>query len=106
MPAAKVAITLAPKNPEVKPIYDAWAAFAKELGLNVEFDAGAKSSFEEMVANADALITTSIAEGFGLAFLEPWLASRWSDATCRRSPPTSNSTVSTSPHSTIASASR
>ncbi len=76
MPEAKFAVTLAPKNPEVKPIYDAWVAFAEELGLNVEFDAGAKCSFEEMVAKADALITTSIAEGFGLAFLEPWLADK------------------------------
>ncbi|MGE4488877.1 MAG: glycosyltransferase family 4 protein [Kiritimatiellales bacterium] len=76
MPDAKFAVTLAPKNPDVKPIYDAWVAFAKELELNVEFNAGAKTSFEEMVAQADALITTSIAEGFGLAFLEPWLAGK------------------------------
>ena len=76
MPDAKFAVTLAPKNPEVKPIYDAWVAFAAELGLNVEFDAGANCSFEEMIAKADALITTSIAEGFGLAFLEPWLADK------------------------------
>lgn len=76
MPNAKFAVTLAPKNPEVKPIYDAWVAFAEELDLNVEFDAGAKLSFEEMIAKADALITTSIAEGFGLAFLEPWLAGK------------------------------
>ncbi len=76
MPEAKFAITLAPKNPEVKPIYDAWVAFAEELDLNVEFDAGAKLPFEEMMAKADALITTSIAEGFGLAFLEPWLAGK------------------------------
>lgn len=76
MPEAEFAVTLAPKNPEVKPIYDAWVAFAAELELNVEFDAGANCSFEEMVAKADALITTSIAEGFGLAFLEPWLADK------------------------------
>lgn len=76
MPDAKFAVTLAPKNPEVKPIYDAWVAFAEELGLNVEFDAGASTPFEEMIAKADALITTSIAEGFGLAFLEPWLAGK------------------------------
>lgn len=76
MPEAKFAVTLAPKNPEVKPIYEAWTAFAKELNLNVEFDAGADTPFEEMVAKADALITTSIAEGFGLAFLEPWTAGK------------------------------
>jgi glycosyltransferase involved in cell wall biosynthesis len=76
MPEAKFAITLAPKNPDVKPIYDAWVSFAGELSLNVEFNAGADASFEAMIARADALITTSIAEGFGLAFLEPWLANK------------------------------
>ena len=76
MPHCRFAVTLAPKNPEVKPIYDAWVVFAKELGLNVEFDAGADTPFEEMMSRADALITTSIAEGFGLAFLEPWLAGK------------------------------
>ncbi|MCK5844530.1 MAG: hypothetical protein KAG97_07475, partial [Victivallales bacterium] len=74
MPEARFAISLAPKNPGVKPIYDAWVTFAKELTLNVDFNAGAKTPFHEMIAKADALITTSIAEGFGLAFLEPWLA--------------------------------
>lgn len=76
MPDAAFAVTLAPKNPEVKPIYDAWVAFAEDLGLNVRFDAGADTPFEEMIAKADALITTSIAEGFGLAFLEPWTAGK------------------------------
>ena len=76
MPDTRFAVTLAPKNPEVKPIYDAWVAFAEELGLNVEFNAGADTPFEEMIAKADALITVSIAEGFGLAFLEPWLAGK------------------------------
>lgn len=76
MPDARFAVTLAPKNPDIKPIYDAWVAFAEELDLPVEFDAGAKTPFHEMIARADALITTSIAEGFGLAFLEPWLAGK------------------------------
>jgi hypothetical protein len=76
MPEARFAVTLAPKNPDVKPVYDAWVAFAGELNLDVEFDAGAKIPFHEMISKADALITTSIAEGFGLAFLEPWLAGK------------------------------
>jgi len=76
MPQARFAVTLAPKNPEAKPVYDAWTAFANELRLNVEFDAGAAMPFEEMIGRADALITTSIAEGFGLAFLEPWMAGK------------------------------
>ncbi len=65
--------TLAPDNPKARPIYDEWVAFAEELNLPVEFDVGRKHDFSELVQNADALISTSIAEGFGLAFLEPWL---------------------------------
>jgi len=65
--------TLAPQNPKARPIYDEWVAFAEELGLPVEFDAGKETPFAELVQNATALINTSIAEGFGLAFLEPWL---------------------------------
>jgi glycosyltransferase involved in cell wall biosynthesis len=76
MPEVKFAVTLAPKNPEVKPIYDAWIAFAQELELNVELNAGADTPFHKMILKADALITTSVAEGFGLAFLEPWLANK------------------------------
>ena len=76
MPKAKFAITLAPKNPDVKPIYDAWVSFAEELGLHIEFDAGSTCELHEMVAKADALITTSIAESSGQAFLEPWLAGK------------------------------
>jgi glycosyltransferase involved in cell wall biosynthesis len=65
--------TLAPQNPKARPIYDEWVTFAEELGLPVEFDAGKETPFPELVQNAEALINTSIAEGFGLAFLEPWL---------------------------------
>jgi len=76
MPEARFAVTLAPKNPEVKPVYDAWVQFAEAHSLPVEFDAGADTPFPELIASAGALITTSIAEGFGLAFLEPWLAGK------------------------------
>lgn len=65
--------TLAPQNPKAQPIYEAWVAFAKELQLPVEFDAGRTTDFTELVQEATAVITTSVAEGFGLAFLEPWL---------------------------------
>lgn len=65
--------TLAPQNPKWKGYYDGWVAFAEEHGLPVEFDAGRKHDFTELVQSAAALMTTSIQEGFGLAFLEPWL---------------------------------
>ncbi len=65
--------TLAPQNPVWQGYYNEWVEFAKELDLPVEFDAGRKHDFPELVQNAEALVSTSIAEGFGLAFLEPWL---------------------------------
>jgi glycosyltransferase involved in cell wall biosynthesis len=65
--------TLAPQNPVWQGYYNEWVRFAKELQLPVEFDAGRKHDFATLVQNAEALISTSIAEGFGLAFLEPWL---------------------------------
>jgi len=65
--------TLAPQNPLWRKYYDEWVAVARELDLPVEFDAGRKHDFAELVQNAESLVSTSIAEGFGLAFLEPWL---------------------------------
>ncbi len=65
--------TLAPQNPRWLSYYSKWVEFANELNLPVEFDAGRTHDFSELVQNAAALMTTSIAEGFGLAFLEPWL---------------------------------
>ena len=34
------------------------------------------NDFAALLASAHALVTTSVAEGFGLAFLEPWLMGR------------------------------
>jgi len=65
--------TLAPQNPRWQGYYNDWVAFARELDLPVEFDAGRRHDFSELIQQAEALMTTSIAEGFGLAFLEPWL---------------------------------
>ena len=65
--------TLAPRNPVWQKTYQDWVDFAKELQLPVEFDAGRKHDFSALIRDAEVLISTSIAEGFGLAFLEPWL---------------------------------
>jgi glycosyltransferase involved in cell wall biosynthesis len=65
--------TLAPQNPVWQRYYNEWVAFAEKLNLPVEFDVGRTRNFAELVQDAEALISTSVAEGFGLAFLEPWL---------------------------------
>ena len=72
------ATTLAPLNPKEKPRYEAWRRLAKELGLPVEFEFSRKTemSFTAQLKQAQGLVTTSIGEGFGLAFLEPWLVGR------------------------------
>lgn len=74
--AARYGITLAPENPTERAIYDRWVDFALEERLPVEFELGRKTDFGDLLASATALATTSIAEGFGLAFLEPWSAGR------------------------------
>ncbi len=69
------ATTLAPDNPLWQPVHSRWARFAEELKLPVRLAIAQDSShtFSEWVNAARALLTTSVAEGFGLAFLEPWL---------------------------------
>jgi hypothetical protein len=65
--------TMAPANPTALPIYKRWVEFAKQLRLPMLFDLGTKHSFSALLYSAYALATTSIAEGFGLAYLEPYL---------------------------------
>ncbi|RMF89545.1 MAG: hypothetical protein D6736_08190, partial [Nitrospinota bacterium] len=74
----RFAISLAPQNPLARPIYAQWVAFARSLDLPVVFDLVTTSQqpLAALVHAAHALITTSVAEGFGLAFLEPWLLNR------------------------------
>lgn len=71
------ATTQAPQNPAEQPRYRRWAALAQEFQLPLELEIGNRvDDFPALLASAHALVTTSIAEGFGLAFLEPWLAGR------------------------------
>lgn len=66
-------VTLAPKNPKEQPSYAAWVDFAEKAKLPVSFEMARKHDFLGLMKQADALLTTSVAEGFGLAFLEPLL---------------------------------
>jgi glycosyltransferase involved in cell wall biosynthesis len=74
----RFAVTLAPQNPEERPAYTQWTSFAAACRLPVQFEWGVRSgrSLARLQRDATALATTSVAEGFGLAFLEPWLAGR------------------------------
>jgi hypothetical protein len=56
--------------------YQSWIEFVKAADLKVIFRLGIESKFEEVIARTRCMITTSMKEGFGLSFLEPWTASR------------------------------
>lgn len=77
-PEHHFATTLGPENPIERLRYQRWISFSKKMGLPVTFEIGKKSdlSFWELLQQASVIVTTSVAEGFGLAFLEPWLAKR------------------------------
>jgi hypothetical protein len=66
-------ITLPPNSPADMQSYKDWKAFSGDHHLRVEFDAGLKRPFDAIVRSARYLLTTSITEGFGFSFLEPWL---------------------------------
>lgn len=69
------ATTASPANAQHLPVHEAWGDFAQERELRLRLGLCDREGFdfEALMSGASALITTSIAEGFGLAFLEPWL---------------------------------
>jgi len=71
--AETLKITLPPNSPVDFESYNGWKQFVKSFDLRVEFDQGLKHDFNMLVQSAQYLITTSINEGFGFSFLEPWL---------------------------------
>ena len=68
-----LSITLPPNSAADIHSYQNWKTFVKDRNLTVEFDRGLNHDFEASVMSADSLITTSITEGFGFSYLEPWL---------------------------------
>ena len=70
-------ITLPPNSAADIDSYEDWKTFAARHQLRVEFDRGLQHPYESIVAPARYLLTTSITEGFGFSFLEPWLFGKW-----------------------------
>jgi len=73
----RYATSLAPTQKRWLPVFEKWQAFAMSSGLPVDLavvgkiaTASGDSSFEAWQAQATHFVTTSVAEGFGLAFLE------------------------------------
>ncbi len=75
---AIIGVTLAPLNPLERTSYARWQALSKKLQLPCVFEVGGETglSLAENFAASDGVVTTSLAEGFGLAFLESCLVSR------------------------------
>lgn len=73
-----VALTLPPLNPAEQTRHEEWKTAAQRWQLPFRFDVGAPGAltFSENLAAADAILTTSVAEGFGMVYLETWLANR------------------------------
>lgn len=74
---ALLVITLPPNSPADINSYENWKTFVIENDLNVIFEAGLTHEFSDLVLSSDFLITTSITEGFGFSFLEPWTANKY-----------------------------
>lgn len=70
----RFAVTSGPENPAERGRYDRWKQIAAALALPVEFEAVGRAgrSFIDLLRLASGVVTTSVAEGFGMAFLEPW----------------------------------
>ncbi|BBO87372.1 glycosyltransferase family 4 protein [Desulfosarcina ovata] len=73
----RLAITQPPNSPADIYRYREWVDWAKGHPLPVDFAAGQKTDFAVLVGAAQSMITTSIAEGFGFAYLEPWTAGKF-----------------------------
>lgn len=72
------AVTLPPMNPVEQSSYSRWKELAAKCRLPCVFEVSGAGGleFKENLAAADAILTTSVAEGFGLAFLESCLLGR------------------------------
>ena len=72
------ATSLTPLNPAEAEQHARWEAVAAELGLPIELGIGERSDmgFFDLLRAAHRVVTTSLAEGFGMCFLEPWLVER------------------------------
>ncbi len=71
-------LTLCPTNPLEKKSYERWRQVAKQFSPRSIFDAAHHPdiSFADNLAASQFILSTSVAEGFGMAFLEPWLSRR------------------------------
>ncbi len=70
-------VAQAPHNPQWLPFFERWQEFCKENKISIELNLTQSGQyperFYEALRQSQHLLTTSVNEGFGLAFLEPLL---------------------------------
>jgi glycosyltransferase involved in cell wall biosynthesis len=71
-----LAITLPPNSPADAGSYAHWRSYTQRRNLPVRFEAGVQSDFSKLMTRCRFVLTTSITEGFGFAYLEPWIAGK------------------------------
>ena len=71
-------LTLRPTTPVETASYVRWEELASTVAPQAVFDAGhhEQLSFADNLSASCMVLSTSVAEGFGMTFLEPWLAGR------------------------------
>lgn len=67
-------VTQPPKNPKEIVKYKDWKDFCNSTQTEIYFEVGVNMDFDVLLAGSDACLTTSIREGFGMVYLEPWLS--------------------------------
>jgi len=72
---ATFALTLAPQNPKYRSHYRDWVHFGKEHEIPLIFEASQQwqCSYKDLISSSKAFLTSSVAEGFGLVYLESFL---------------------------------
>ena len=72
----RLAVTQPPNSPADMTSYRDWIDWVRKNDLHVDFEVGKNTDFPLLVGSSESMVTTSISEGFGLAFLEPWTAGK------------------------------
>ena len=83
----KMGITLPPNSPKDVEIFSNWKAVCGRNQLPVMFNVGETTDFSKVLGRSRFIITTSIKEGFGFSYLEPWtigkeVRGRYLEAVC------------------------
>jgi hypothetical protein len=71
-----IGITLPPNSPGDIASYRQWQTFIQQHHFSVKLELGLNHDFKQLQSKAAYFITTSLNEGFGFAFLEPWTGSK------------------------------